>query len=92
MVQPEEDIMIITDDGTIIRTPADDIRQTGRSAIGVRLMRVAGGSRIVDVARAEREPLDVPGEPAGSDEAAYSEEETRDIQDGGDTLEDKADI
>ena len=62
MVQPEEDIMIITDDGTIIRTPAEDIRQTGRNAQGVRLMRVAHGSRIVDVARAEREPKETEDE------------------------------
>lgn len=56
MVHPDEDIMIITDDGTIIRTPARNVRQTGRSTQGVRLMRVASGCRIVDVARAEREP------------------------------------
>ena len=62
MVQPEEDIMIITDDGTIIRTPAEDISSTGRATQGVRLMRVAEGSRIVDVARAEREPQETNGE------------------------------
>ena len=58
MVQSDEDIMIITDDGTIIRTPAEDVRETGRAAQGVRLMRVAEGSVIVDVARAGREPSD----------------------------------
>ena len=61
MVQPDEDIMIITDDGTIIRTPAADVRETGRAAQGVRLMRVAEGSVIVDVARAEREPEEEDG-------------------------------
>ncbi|MGI6688033.1 MAG: DNA gyrase subunit A [Christensenellales bacterium] len=55
MVQPEEDIMVITDDGTIIRVPAETIRQTGRAAQGVRIMRVAEGSKIVDVDRAEAE-------------------------------------
>ncbi len=55
MVQPEEDVMVITDDGTIIRVPAETIRQTGRAAQGVRIMRVQDGSRIVDVARAEAE-------------------------------------
>jgi len=58
MVQEDEDILLITDDGTIIRTPADTVRQTGRSTQGVRLMKVAEGSRIVDVARAEREEED----------------------------------
>ena len=55
MVKPDEDILLITDDGTIIRTPAEDVRQTSRSTQGVRLMRVAEGSRIVDVARVIRE-------------------------------------
>ncbi len=55
MVQEDEDILLITDDGTIIRTPADTVRQTGRSTQGVRLMKVAESSRIVDVARAVKE-------------------------------------
>jgi len=55
MVHPEEDLLMITDDGTIIRTPVDDIRLCGRATQGVRLMRVAEGSRIVAVARAEKE-------------------------------------
>ena len=55
MVRPDEDIMVITDDGTIIRVPAETIRQTGRAAQGVRIMRVSNGSRIVDVARAMAE-------------------------------------
>ena len=49
MVGPEDELMIITDDGTIIRTRVEDIRQTGRVTQGVRMMRVAEGSRIVDV-------------------------------------------
>ena len=55
MVHEEEDILLITDDGTIIRTPVEDIRLCGRATQGVRLMRVAEGSRIVAVARAEKE-------------------------------------
>lgn len=55
MVQPGEDILLITGDGTIIRTPADDIRLCGRATQGVRLMRLNEGARIVAVARAEAE-------------------------------------
>ena len=55
MVHPDEDILLITDDGTIIRTPVEDIRICGRATQGVRLMRVNEGSRIVGVARAEKE-------------------------------------
>jgi DNA gyrase subunit A len=79
MVQPEEDIMVITDDGTIIRVPAETIRQTGRAAQGVRIMRVAEGSKIVDVDRAEAEEE---GEeillPEENGEAALEEDATDD--------------
>ena len=50
-----EDILLITDDGTIIRTPVDSISTLGRNTQGVRLMKVAEGSRVVCVARAEAE-------------------------------------
>ena len=55
MVHDDEDILLITDDGTIIRTAVSDIRICGRATQGVRLMRVGEGSRIVAVARAEKE-------------------------------------
>ena len=58
MVHDDEDILIITDDGTVIRTPVSDIRVCGRATQGVRLMRVGDGSRIVGVARAEAEEED----------------------------------
>ena len=55
LIDPELDLMLITDDGTIIRTPAESIRLTGRVASGVRVMRIAEGSRIVSVTATERE-------------------------------------
>ena len=55
VVRPDEDLLMITDDGTIIRTPVESIRICGRATQGVRLMRVTEGSRIVAVARAEKE-------------------------------------
>ncbi|MCE5344430.1 MAG: DNA gyrase subunit A [Eubacteriales bacterium] len=51
----DEDILLMTDDGTIIRMAVADIRETGRSAQGVRLMRVVDEAKIVAVARAEQE-------------------------------------
>ena len=70
LVQDDEDILLITDDGTIIRTPADEIRVCGRVTQGVRLMRIQEGSRVIGVARAEREEPDLQEEetPAPSDE------------------------
>ncbi len=50
-----EDILLITDDGTIIRTPVSSISTLSRNTQGVRLMRVAEESKVISVARAEAE-------------------------------------
>ncbi|MBQ7850535.1 MAG: DNA gyrase subunit A [Clostridia bacterium] len=55
LVHEEEDILLITDDGTIIRTPAADIRLCGRNTQGVRVMKLQEESRVIGVARAEKE-------------------------------------
>jgi len=55
LVNPDEDIMLITDDGTIIRSAVEDVRLCGRFTQGVRLMKLAEGSRVVGVARADKE-------------------------------------
>ncbi len=51
----DEDVLLMTDDGNIIRMAVADIRETGRNAQGVRLMRLAEDAKIVAVARAEQE-------------------------------------
>ena len=54
-VHEDEDILLITDDGTIIRSRAADIRLCGRSTQGVRVMKLSEGSTVVGVCRAEKE-------------------------------------
>ncbi len=54
-VTGDEDILLITSDGTIIRTPVDQIRTMGRSTQGVRVMRVAEGVKVVAFATAPHE-------------------------------------
>ena len=54
-VTGEEDILLITSDGTIIRTPVSQIRTMGRSTQGVRVMRVADGVKVVAFATAPHE-------------------------------------
>ncbi len=60
LVHEEEDILLITDDGTIIRTPAADIRLCGRNTQGVRVMKLQEESRVIGVARAEKEEEEAP--------------------------------
>lgn len=50
-----DDVLIISDDGTMIRTAASDISIFGRATQGVRLMRLAEGSKVISVARTEKE-------------------------------------
>lgn len=66
LVDEDEDIMLITDDGTIIRMPVSGISVIGRVSQGVRVMRVEGESRIVGVTATEREE-DAPEEAAVQD-------------------------
>ena len=76
LVHEEEDILLITDDGTIIRTPAADIRLCGRNTQGVRVMKLQEGSKVIGVARAEKEeeaPMEAPVDTAETTEEAAPE-------------------
>jgi len=57
-VNDDEDIMIITDTGVIIRTSVADISQTGRSAMGVKVMRLDENAKIVTFALVKSEVIE----------------------------------
>ena len=71
LVHPEEDILLITDDGTIIRTPVESVRLCGRNTQGVRVMKLQEGSKVIGVARADKDEEEA-GESA-ADESAVGE-------------------
>jgi DNA gyrase subunit A len=54
-VDTDDDVILISQTGIIIRFHVADINATGRYGQGVRVMRVAEDDRIVTVARAERD-------------------------------------
>lgn len=54
-VTEEDDIILITSDGVIIRMHTDEISSHSRQTQGVRLMKLADGVNVVSVARTERE-------------------------------------
>ena len=72
-VHEDEDILLITDDGTIIRSRAADIRLCGRATQGVRIMRLAEGSTVVGVCRAEKEEEPEETEPVSTETAEANE-------------------
>jgi DNA gyrase subunit A len=47
----EQEVFIITDTGTIIRMDVKDIRPTGRSTQGVRVMKPSEGAKVASIAR-----------------------------------------
>lgn len=49
-INPREDILLITREGVVLRTQLEQIRQTGRSAMGVRLMHLSRSDEIVATA------------------------------------------
>ena len=82
VVDPEDDVILISSDGIIIRIRANSIRLCARPSKGVRVMRLAEGSRVVTLARtahddeeAEDEIPEDDGEDLTEDELGAENEE-----------------
>lgn len=54
-VSDEEDLVVITTNGILIRQPVKDVRQLGRNAQGVRLIRLEEGDQIADITTVTRD-------------------------------------
>jgi DNA gyrase subunit A len=67
MVSPGEDVLVITDDGTIIRMETERISLMGRATQGVRVMRLSGESRVISIEKTERETDETPEEDGEND-------------------------
>ena len=57
-ITAENDILVISADGVMIRTHADSINLVGRTSLGVRLMKVSTNDRVVSVAVVDREEVE----------------------------------
>ncbi|MBA3580046.1 MAG: DNA gyrase subunit A [Gemmatimonadaceae bacterium] len=78
-VLPEDEIMIITKGGVIIRSPVSQIRTTGRIAQGVRLVNLDEGDVVTAVARVVPEEE---GEDGGVDDDAGGDEADETVEAG----------
>lgn len=65
VVNGDEDIMLITSAGVMIRFDVDDVSQTGRATLGVRLIKVDDGAQVASITAV----------PKASDEESTAEEE-----------------
>ena len=57
-VSPEDELMLITSAGTLVRTPVADVSIMGRNTQGVRLIRLDESDRLVGLSRVEAGPDD----------------------------------
>ncbi|MBO0422804.1 DNA gyrase subunit A [Enterococcus plantarum] len=64
-VHGDEDILVITNKGVIIRFNVDSVSQTGRATLGVRLMRMEEDAKVVTMAVVEPEPDEIVEEVEG---------------------------
>lgn len=74
LVQDEDEIMLITNAGTLVRTRVSEVSQVGRNAQGVKLITLANDEKLVGIERITEQdevvnvvPADVVEEPDGND-------------------------
>jgi DNA gyrase subunit A len=73
LVDPTDHVMLIADNGVLIRTPVSDIRELGRSTQGVTLINLDDGAKLSSIEKiveADEEPLDADGEGGDAVEGA----------------------
>jgi DNA gyrase subunit A len=73
MVTADDEIFAITSAGGVIRTRADEVKQSGRQTMGVRLMNLAAGDSVVALARNAESLAEGDQEPSDSDEEGGQE-------------------
>ena len=76
-VDGDEDIMLVTDRGVIIRFGIETVSQTGRSAVGVHLIKMDKGTKVATMAKVEKESDD---DEEGQDESAQMPVNSEDHQ------------
>lgn len=75
-VDGSEDILVVTDAGVMIRFHVGDVSETGRSAIGVRLIRVDDGTKVATMAKVDHEEDADVAEVAGATPADGAQQST----------------
>jgi DNA gyrase subunit A len=77
-VNEGDELMLMAEKGKVIRTKIEDVRQTGRGAVGVYLMDLEADDRVVSVAKIAREEAEQAHEQAQAIKAELAEQKERD--------------
>lgn len=83
-VHGEEDIMLMTVDGVVIRIPVSEISQTGRNTQGVRLIRIQDEEEVATIAKIEEEEID--------EEALEIDQDDTDNEEATEEIEENEDV
>lgn len=77
-VREGDELMVMTESGKVIRSPVEDVRETGRGAVGVKLVDLEDGDKVAAVARVAREDAEAAHEQAAALKAEAKEQAERD--------------
>jgi DNA gyrase subunit A len=69
LVTDTDQVMLITQNGILMRTRVSEIRETGRGTSGVRLIKLDEGDRLVAMAKFDADEVDAPPEPQADADA-----------------------
>ena len=75
VVNNDEDIMMITSDGIVIRTDSNEISLFGRVTQGVKVMRLADNVKVVSIAKAKKEDDEESADEESSENTAENEQQ-----------------
>ena len=84
-VRQGDDIMMVTDAGRLIRVPVDQVRTTGRSAMGVTLFRVDKGEHVTSVFTVLEEEAEENGVIEGGASVEVLQDPGQDLGNAGET-------
>jgi DNA gyrase subunit A len=77
-VKAGDELMLMAEKGKVIRTKIDDVRETGRGAVGVYLMDLEDDDKVVSVAKIAAEDAEAAHEQAAARKAEETDQRERD--------------
>jgi DNA gyrase subunit A len=80
LVTSEDELMLITEKGIMMRTRISEIRETGRNASGVRLIKIDEGDKLVAMAQIDAEAIEPPLENTAEANAESAPQVTKEPQ------------
>ena len=68
MANGDEDLLVITNEGTIIRVAVDNVKECGRATLGVKIMRMTAGAKVIAIEKTERVEAEIETENISDEE------------------------